>query len=87
MSQGQACTCKGDRWSDGSRVVTVACPIHHLMPDGCVAAQHEVRCACGEFRCDHACTQYEREDEDGYGLEFVCPECAPILAEAGWTKA
>lgn len=83
----RGCTCSGDRRSDGSRIVTVACPIHHLMPDGCVAGEHEIRCACGNFKCDHDCTAYERTDEDGYDLVHVCGECASWFDGEGWTKA
>jgi hypothetical protein len=82
----RGCTCRGDRHADGSLIVTVACPVHHLMPDGCVAAEHEIRCACGEFRCDHACTACERTDEDGYDMQYVCGECLPTMLSWGWER-
>ena len=66
---------------------TVACRGHHLMPDGCVAADHEVRCVCGNFKCDHDTTAYERHDDDGYNLVNVCGECEPALRNEGWCVA
>jgi len=44
------CTCNGDRWPDGSRVVTVGCRVHHVMSDGAPAADFETSCeGCMEF--------------------------------------
>jgi hypothetical protein len=79
------CTCHvGPR----GREDTVGCRVHHLMPDGCVAADHEVLCACGNFRCDdHDCTSMERTDEDGYDITLVCAECVGDMESCGYVNA
>jgi hypothetical protein len=70
--RGELCICEGDRWPDGSLIVTVGCRVHHRMPDGCVAADHEVLCeGCSTFVCDHDCMWVE--DPDGESL--VCTQC------------
>ena len=85
------CTCNGGFWSDGSRVVTVGCRVHHLMPDGCVAADHEVRCeGCGQFLCDHECAWYDEIDpdvpEDERGEFLECSECGEFGVRQGTLK-
>lgn len=81
------CICKGDFTPDGDRIVTVACPVHHLMPDGCRAGEHEVLCACSNFVCDHDCTRMERDDEDGHDEAMVCADCVSAHKEWGWAES
>lgn len=74
------CTCSRGFWPDGERIITVGCPVHHLMPDGHLAAEHEVACeGCREFLCDHECACYDEIDpdlpEDERGEVLLCAEC------------
>lgn len=81
------CICRGDFTPGGELIVTVACPVHHLMPDGCRAGEHEVLCACSNFACDHDCTRMERDDEDGHDEAMVCAQCVSAHAEWGWSES
>lgn len=60
--------------------VTVGCRVHHLMPDGEPAADHEVSCACSNFVDDRNCDTYL--DDDG-APHFVCRDtgCGPVLVK------
>lgn len=84
------CTCSGDRWPDGSRVVTVGCRVHHLMADGAPAADHEVGCeSCREFFDNRSgeCRWYDQIDpdmpEEERGETFCCQECGEFGVEQG----
>lgn len=79
------CTCNGDRWPDGERVVTVGCRVHHLMDDGAPAADHEIRCACGNFADDRKCVLFVSDEEtmahDAGEPFYVCTGCASSYEE------
>jgi hypothetical protein len=71
---------------DGVRHCAVGCRAHHKMPDGCVAADQEVLCACSNFECEHNTTRMSRWDaEEEYNEEVqVCEPCMPFFMEGGW---
>lgn len=71
----------GDKWC------AVGCRVHHFTPHGCLAADHEVSCACGNFVCDHIAPLYTREDEGGEDYANICEECWPHLKDSGWQSA
>lgn len=78
MSLLAGCSCHVN--ARGERETTVACRVHHIMPDGCIAADHEVACdGCREFVCDHDCAWYDEIDpdvpEDEREESFLCAEC------------
>lgn len=79
------CICAGPIFPGGEPVnITVGCRIHHLMADGAPAADHEVRCMCGNFADDRQCAVFlDRDDgaEDLADPVHVCAECQPWADE------
>lgn len=74
-----ACTCAVEI-HDGipKRITTVACPVHHLMPDGTPAGEVEIRCMCGNFADERECRVYRNTEEGcdcGCADDFVCRPC------------
>lgn len=72
------CTCSGERNIEGGRVVTVGCPVHHVMADGTPAGEVEVRCMCGNFVDGRECVPYIDRDDDPEDIDAqaqVCPRC------------